>query len=158
MSDKTELTGPVPEGKRFHDLKKNGQQVAYVVLTQEERAKGFVRPIRRSYRHVGIRGPRYPLRDLTPEQQDRYSDLGYVKFEPYPEGGATTSRFWTQGALDSVSKGCGVVTTMSRSIAETYARDPFFYGSTFCCGCGQHLPVGELGEFVWEGTDDRVGT
>ena len=28
-----------------------GQQKAYVVLSQEERAKGFVRPVRRSYVH-----------------------------------------------------------------------------------------------------------
>jgi len=29
-----------------------GQQKAYVVLTEEERAKGFVRPVRDSYIHV----------------------------------------------------------------------------------------------------------
>jgi hypothetical protein len=29
-----------------------GQQKAYVVLTPEERAKGFVRPVRQSYTHV----------------------------------------------------------------------------------------------------------
>lgn len=28
-----------------------GQQKAYVVLSEEERAKGFVRPVRDSYRH-----------------------------------------------------------------------------------------------------------
>ncbi len=32
----------------------SGQQKAYVVLTQEERAKGFVRPVRRTYTHVGV--------------------------------------------------------------------------------------------------------
>lgn len=32
-------------------LKPNGQQVDYVVLSAEERAKGFVEPIRRSYKH-----------------------------------------------------------------------------------------------------------
>ena len=30
-----------------------GQQKAYVVLSAEERAKGFVRPVRRTYTHVG---------------------------------------------------------------------------------------------------------
>jgi hypothetical protein len=30
-----------------------GQQKAYVVLTAEERAKGFVRPVRQSYKHLG---------------------------------------------------------------------------------------------------------
>lgn len=30
------------------------QQEVYLVLSDEERAKGFVRPVRRSYKHVGI--------------------------------------------------------------------------------------------------------
>jgi hypothetical protein len=33
------------------ETKPNGQQKDYVVLTAEERAKGFVEPVRRSYRH-----------------------------------------------------------------------------------------------------------
>jgi len=43
-------------------------------------------------------------------------------------------------------EGCGAATTMSDGIAETYARDPKFYGSTYCVGCGKHLPVSE---FIW---------
>jgi len=35
------------------NLRPNGQQEGYVVLAEEERAKGFVRPVRRSYSHVG---------------------------------------------------------------------------------------------------------
>lgn len=83
-----------------------GQQKAYVVLSEEERAKGFVRPVRTGYIH------------------DK----------------------------------CGTLTTMGRSLAETYAIDPSFYSGTFCCGCGAHFPVGEDGEFVWDGTNERVGT
>lgn len=83
-----------------------GQQKAYVVLSDEERAKGFIRPVRQSYVH------------LT----------------------------------------CGVITTMGLSLAETYARDPYFYSGTFCCGCGTHFPVGDDGEFVWDGTKEKVGT
>ena len=60
---------------------KTGMQKGYVVLSAEERAKGFVRPVRRSYVHLK----------------------------------------------------CGTVTTMGQSIAETYARQPNFYGGTFCC-------------------------
>ena len=75
---------------------------SYWVLSEEERAKGFVRPVRRSYLH---------------------------------------------GA-------CGTVTTMSRPLAETYARDPKYYGATFCAGCGVHRPVSE---FKWEGTNITVG-
>lgn len=87
-------------------LKPNGQHPDYWVLSEEERAKGFVRPVRQSYVH-------------------------------------------------SV---CGVRTTMGIVLAETYARQPSFYGATFCCGCGTHLPVGEHGDFTWDGTTDKVGT
>ncbi len=101
------LTDGSPVTEDHREIKPNGQQKGYVVLAEAERAKGFVRPVRRSYRH------------LT----------------------------------------CGVVTTMPQSIAETYARDPFFYDGTFCCGCGRHLPVGADGQFVWDdGTGEKVGT
>ncbi len=100
-----ETIGGTPIGEHVK-TKPNGQQVDYVVLTTEERAKGFVEPVRRSYRHLK----------------------------------------------------CGTVTTMGVALAETYARCPDFYGGTFCCGCGEHFPVGEAGEFVWEGTDQKVGT
>ena len=54
-----------------------------------------------------------------------------------------------------VHKTCHTTTTMGRSIAETYARDPSFFISTFCCHCGKHFP---LDQFVWEGTNITVGT
>jgi|SRR5580698_3784370 hypothetical protein len=89
------------------------QNEAYLVLSEEERRKGLVRPVRRSYRH-----------------QD-------------PE--------------------CGAVTTMSLDLAETYARDPGFYGATYCVGCSMHRPVGVHGEFTWmtpdgEDSSELVGT
>lgn len=146
---------PVPEDQSHTKLKANGQQQDYVVLTPEERAKGFVRPVRRSYRHVGPSGPQHPPRDLDPEKEGHFAASGYVKFEQYPEGSQSRGRFWGQEQLDAVGKGCGTRTTMSHAIAETYARDPRFYGGTFCCGCGKHLPVDE---FVWEGTNERVGS
>ncbi|MCV3209640.1 hypothetical protein OHD62_17500 [Mesorhizobium sp. YC-39] len=83
-----------------------GQQKAYVVLAEEERAKGFVRPVRRTYTHLK----------------------------------------------------CGSDTTMGQSLAETYARDPHFYSGTFCCACRVHFPVGQDGEFVWQGTQEKVGS
>lgn len=100
LSDGTQI---YPEHR---NLKPNGQQQGYVVLAEEERAKGFVRPLHRSYKHLK----------------------------------------------------CGGVTTMSQTIAETYARDPFFYSGTFCCDCGDHFPVGPDGEFVWVDTNEKVGT
>lgn len=144
------------------DTKPVPQHETYLVLSDEERAKGFVRPVRRSYVHVGIPGPKFPLQDLTAEQKELWKDDAdpYVKFEPYPAGykGSATGRLWTQKDLDRVGKGCGTLTTMGRAIAETYARNPHFYGSTYCCGCHMHRPVGADGEFVWDGTDERVGT
>ena len=52
---------------------------------------------------------------------------------------------------------CGKITTMSRDIAETYARDPGFYSGTFCTTCRAHFPVGENGEFTWYEMDGREG-
>ena len=128
-----------------------GQHGSYWVLTEEERAKGFIRPVRRSYVHKGTR-PRYPTRPLTDEEEAHY-ECGYAVFEMYPESESPkTGRFWTQAQLDS---GCGAVTTMGQAIAETYARDPKFYGSTFCCTCNEHLPVEQ---FIWDGTDEVVGS
>lgn len=145
----------------------NGQHRSYWILSAEERARGFVRPVRRSYSHVGPPGPRNPTRPLTDEERERYKGCGYVSYEAYPPGdpervGSVVGEFWTQAQLDRVGRGCRTVTTMSLAIAETYARQPSFYGSTFCVGCGTHLRVGKAGEFVWvvDGrvTEERVGT
>ena len=130
----------------------------YLVLSDEERAKGFVRPVRDIYKHVGIAGPKHPLRDLTNAEKEMFSHAGYAKFETYPESESPdTGRFWTWAQICSVGKGCGTTTTMGRAIAETYARTPAFYGSTYCVRCRMHRPVGEDGEFEWlDGS--RVGT
>lgn len=79
------------------------QNEVYLVLSDEERAKGFVRPVRRSYIH----------------------------------------------------QTCGSVTTMGQALAETYARDPKFYGSTYCVACQMHKPVSE---FVWVDDGTPVGS
>ena len=141
------------DGKPFDPtLGENGQQKNYIILCDEERAKGFVRPVRKSYRHVGVR-PEYPLVDLTEEEHERYDKFGYVKKEEYPkERHPVTGRYWTEKDLNS---GCGAVTTMGQALAETYSRDPKFYGSTMCVGCGKHFPVEE---FVWDVDNTRVGS
>lgn len=147
-------TGKPPEDTSYQALKSNGQQQDYLVLDPAERAKGFVRPLRWEYKHVGPEPPKN-LRDLTPDEVERYSKYGYVKYEEYPESeGGIMGRFWTQAMLDSLG-GCGIITRMGRDIAETFARDPEFYGASFCCGCGKHL-YNE--EFVWVGTTERVGS
>lgn len=79
------------------------QAEVYLVLSDEERAKGFVRPYRDSYLH---------------------------------------------------SK-CQCVTSMGRELSETYARDPKFYGATYCVHCRQHLAVAE---FTWTADGAVVGS
>jgi hypothetical protein len=91
------------------DVKPNGQHKDYYVLCEEERAKGFVRPVRDAYVHVG-RQAKYPIVPLTAEQAERYKDHGFVAFEAYPEGSSATGRYWTQAELDR--KKCGARTTM----------------------------------------------
>jgi hypothetical protein len=53
MSD-VQLTdgSPVPEDRSHTELRPDGQQKGYVVLSPEERAKGFLKPVRRSYTHA----------------------------------------------------------------------------------------------------------
>lgn len=74
------------------DSGRTKQNEVYLVLSDEERKKGFVRPVRTEYVH--------PI--------------------------------------------CGGATVMNRAIAETYARNPKFYGATWCSSCSQHRPVGEF--------------
>lgn len=96
------------------DTEPGPQAEVYLVLSDEELAKGFVRPLRIQYEHA--------------------VELG----------------------------GCGAQTRMGMVIAETYARQPEFYGATYCVGCKMHRPVGPAGEFYWVNgdgvTDQRVGT
>lgn len=51
---------------------------------------------------------------------------------------------------------CGKITTMGRSLSETYARDPKFYSSTFCTHCNKHLPVAEFTWYEMDGTEGPV--
>lgn len=46
---------------------------------------------------------------------------------------------------------CGVETVVGSVIAETYAKNPTFYGRTFCVGCHDYFPISE---FNW--SRDRV--
>jgi len=142
-----------PEHKEIDPA--TGQQKGYVVLTAEERAKGFVRPVRHKYVHIGVRS-KYPLRDLTPEEQadPLRGGQGWVKYEEYPESESPlVGKGWTKQELRS---GCGTVTAMADALAETYARDPKFYGMTFCCKCKMHFDVGQ---FIWDdGSSEVVGS
>src|SRR5437660_245418 len=101
------LTDDPTDPRLGHGLnnKPGPQNEVYLVLSDEERAKGYVRPLRDTYKH------------LT----------------------------------------CGTTTSMGFKLAATYARDPKFYGATYCCYCQMHRPVGPDGEFEWpDGT--KVGS
>ncbi len=100
-----ELTSDPNDPRLGHgvDVEPIPQHDVYLVLSDEERAKGFVRPYRDAYKH------------------------------------------------DT----CGAVTRMGRVLSETYARQPDFYGATYCCTCRMHKPVGE---FIWTADGQRVGS
>lgn len=130
------------------------QSEIYLVLSEAERAKGFVRPLRAAYRHVGKAAPRYPLLELSDEQKEAYPE--YVKYEKYPETESPkVGKYWTQAELDKIGAGCNQVTLISPEIAETYARSPHFYGATYCTTCQKHLPIDE---FVWTADGERLGS
>lgn len=146
-------------------IKENGQQESYIVLSDEERAKGFVRPVRQSYIHVGRTLSHFKgiYRMLTDDEKSEYPNKNYVAVMTHlvnEDGSFKGGSYVTQKELDAWKAGarvggCGALTTMALAIAETYARDPKFYGATFCCGCGAHLPVNE---FFWDGTTEEVGS
>ena len=97
----TDITDP--KLTRGIDVDPVTQAPVYLVLSEDEIAKGFVRPVRDSYIH----------------------------------------------------EECGTVTRFSRDIAETYAREPKFYGATYCCYCRKHRPVSE---FHWTADHEKVGS
>lgn len=134
------------------------QNEVYLVLSEEERAKGFVRPVRNSYIHVGkkieIKGK---LKYLSKKQKEKYPE--YVAIEDIViDGKVLGGKYITQSEINNNGKrigGCGARTVMNNTIAETYARNPNFYGSTYCTNCQRHIDVEE---FVWDGTDKTVGS
>jgi hypothetical protein len=152
--------------------KEQGQNECYLVLSEEERAKGFVRPVRNAYVHVGKPGYKpcgKNLKILAPD--DEYFPKYYAVMCTTREGDTVlhgedgrclSGSYLTKDAYDAAMEGnlhkkigCGALTSMGLALAETYARDPKFYGATFCTGCNTHHPVDE---FVWDGTDERVGS
>lgn len=154
----TQLAGGGPVTDDHREINPaTGQQKGYVVLSPEERAKGFVRPVRRSYVHVG-RKVCGKLRGGTALEPGAIGVL--CTMEPGHDGDCRTFQEVTRREVDRFSEtgrlgGCGAVTKMSQDIAETYSRDPSFYSGTFCCSCRTHRP---LAEFVWDGTEETVGS
>ena len=94
-----------PNDPSIKNILPSGHQESYLVLSDEERKKGFVRPLRRSYTHVT----------------------------------------------------CGTRTDMGLALCETYARNPQFYGGTFCAGCGAHFNLVKDGKRQFHWVEDGKG-
>lgn len=94
-----------PNDPGLRKIEPSGMQETYLILSDEERAKGFIRPLRRSYKHVT----------------------------------------------------CGMVTNMGLKLCETYARDPGFYGGTFCVACGAHYNLLKDGKRQFHWVEDGKG-
>lgn len=147
-----------------HDDEPGPQCEVYLVLSEEERAKGFVRPVRTAYVHIGRSLSHYKgiHRMLSEDEQKEYPDKKYVAVMTSLEkedGSFLGGSYVTQEELEAYQfgkriGGCNFPTSMGIALAETYARDPNFYGSTYCSFCRKHLPVSE---FRWLHTDIIVG-
>ena len=143
--------------------KAEGQNEVYLVMTEEERSKGYVRPVRDSYIHVGaLIDFDFEIVRLSPEDIEHFKEFNYVyKAVNLDKESSLRGRYLTEKdfkTLDRKTKrvgGCGVVTKMGYAIAQTYAKNPKYYGATFCVGCNKHLPVNE---FFWDKTEEEVGS
>jgi len=49
--------------------------------------------------------------------------------------------------------GCGEETGMSEELVKSVARNPEYYGKTYCAGCEEHVPVSEV---EWQDGSDWV--
>jgi hypothetical protein len=151
-----------PDIKRGLDEGPQPQNKKYLVLSEEELAKGFIRPVRTTYIHVGKKVDREGTIEKLEEHLEDASDFaknyysranGYVAYLKYPESRLpVVGCYIKQEDLDAFNSkekyvgGCGTTTTMHRTLAETWARDIKFYGATYCVSCYKHLPVDE---FTW---------
>jgi hypothetical protein len=156
-------SGDAPSKVRAEQTEATGQHKSYIVLCEDERKKGFVRPYRDAYKHVGRRVCGKPRQLLTSSGIDPTPLPVVCTDEPDHAGDCTV---WAPVDSDAamakardrhVLGGCGSVTTMGRALSETYARDFTFYSGTFCVHCNAHFPVGEHGEFVWIERDGSIG-
>ena len=163
-----------PNDPQLKEGQKNetGQHEIYLVLSEEERAKGFIRPYRDAYVHKGTKierddegrllGRLIKIDDEEYPKNDYYTkEKGYGGYIKYPEGYHKYAKYITTEEVEAIIDrkshfgGCGTLTTMGMALSETYARDPKFYGATFCTGCNKHLPVEE---FVWDVDGEILGS
>lgn len=102
-------------------------------------------------KHVAANGEPTPTEETLPDGQK--ADHWVLCPEDRAKGYVEPFR------IDYIHETCGTRTSMPRACAETYAAQPEYYGSTFCCGCGGYFPVGASGQFIWnDGSGQKVGT
>ena len=120
-------------------------------LEQAKREAAEAIPVDRSARQLSGGGAvTEDHREIKPESGQQ---KGYIVLTP-----AERAKGFVRPVRDAYRHlKCGKITTMSRDIAETYARDPQFYNGTFCTTCRNHFPVGEDGEFTWYENDGSEG-
>ena len=147
-----------PRLGRGIDTAPRPQNEVYLVLSEEERAKGFVRPFRNKYVHVGfsicgrinqsnehlLGGDR--LICAMRHEHDGECFLVMRSASQPEQAKASETHRWG---------GCGGETKMGDALCETYARNPKFYGATYCVHCGMHKDVAE---FVWSVDGAVVGS
>lgn len=150
-----------PKLGRGIDKNQVPQNEVYLVLSEDEISKGFIRPVRTSYVHIGKKIKGVP-ESLSKDDIEKYKDEDWVAFAKnpdYPAIDSYTGTYLTKNDVDTFDNGlvggCGAVTVMNQTISETYARNPKFYGSTYCMGCKKHLDVNE---FIWDKTNEKVGS
>lgn len=80
--------------------------------------------------------------DPPPEDFDYGERKEDGQFENYPT--VDDGEFEQPVRESYVHEGCGGTTTMTGDLPESVARDPEFYGKTFCATCGVHVPVEEV--------------
>jgi len=163
-----------PNDPKLKEGQKNetGQHEIYLVLSEEERAKGFIRPYRDAYVHKGTKierdeegriiGRLIKIDDADYPTNEYYTkETGYGGYIVYPKDHGPVGRYLKIEEVEVIVArkkyfgGCGALTKMGQALSETYARDPKFYGATYCVGCSKHLPVGQ---FVWDDDGEIVGS
>lgn len=82
-----------------------GQQKGYVVLADEERAKGFVRPVRRSYKHLtcgGVTTMGQSLAETYARDPNFYSGTFCCHCGTHFPVGENGQFIWTDGSNEKV--------------------------------------------------------
>jgi hypothetical protein len=99
------LTDGSAETPDHRELRPDGMQKAYIVLSAEERAKGFVRPVRRSYVHLkcgAVTTMGQALAETYARDPEFYSGTFCATCRAHFPVGVTGEFRWDDGSGDKV--------------------------------------------------------